>query len=217
MKTLKSQHALQTTTQTELAEIKKELKFQAGALSLMGGSMWALELLDIYVFKQALNVWGVMPGKISGLIGVLTMPFLHGGLGHLIANTFPLLFFSWLIMLRDNREWGAVTAISLLSSGIGVWMTGAAGSVHIGASGLVFGYFGYLLTIGLFQRKFLAVMLSLFVGVGYGGLLFGMFPMTVPAFVSWQAHLFGFLGGALGAFLINRKTRGGTRRLLESH
>jgi|AP45_3_1055517.scaffolds.fasta_scaffold64752_2 membrane associated rhomboid family serine protease len=213
--TLQDKQALQTTTKNEIAEIKKELKLQAGVLGGIGGTLWALELLDTFVLNQALNAWGVVPGKVSGLIGVLTMPFLHGGLFHLAANTFPLLFFSWLIMLRDNREWAAVTATSMVTSGVGTWLIGGANSVHVGASGLIFGYFGYLLTIGIFQRKFSSILLSLFIGLGYGGLVFGMFPVTVPAFVSWQAHLFGFIGGVISAWAINRRTQGGKRRLLE--
>ena len=207
--------ALTRTTRQELTEIKRDLVWQGKVLGGGIGGMWALELLDTFVLRQALNAWGLVPGKVSGLLGVLTMPFLHGGLIHLMANTVPLALFAWLIMLRDNWEWGAVTAITMLSAGLGTWLFGATGSMHIGASGLVFGYFGYLLLMGVFQRKILSILLSLGVGLTYGGLVFGMLPFTVPWFVSWQAHLFGFLGGGAAAWWVNRQTRGGSVRLLE--
>ena len=213
--TQRQKFELEVTTSNELTEIKKELGWQFKTLGLIGGSIWALELLDTFVLHQALNAYGIAPGKVGGLLGVLTAPFLHGGLVHLAANTVPLLLFSWLIMLRDNREWGLVTAISMLTTGLGTWLIGGANTVHLGASGLIFGYFGYMLSIGLFQRKFSAILLSLAIGLTYGGLVFGMFPSLVPAFVSWQGHLMGFLGGVFSAWLVNRQTQGGTRRLLE--
>lgn len=213
--TKRQQFELELSTSNEIAEIKKELGWQFKTLGLMGASLWGLELVDTYIFHQALNAYGIAPGKISGLIGIVTAPFLHGSLIHLAANTIPLMLFSWLIMLRDNREWGLVTAMSMLSTGIGTWLIGSAHSVHVGASGLIFGYFGYLLTIGLFQRRFSSILLSLFIFITYGGLIFGMFPSFVPFFVSWEGHLTGFLGGVLSAWLVNRQTKGGKRRLLE--
>ncbi len=206
---------LELSTSNELTEIKKELGWQFKTLGLWGAALWGLELVDTYVLHQALNAYGIAPGKISGLIGVLTAPFLHGSLYHLAANTVPLMLFSWLIMLRDNREWGLVTAMSMLTTGIGTWLIGSAHSVHIGASGLIFGYFGYMLTIGIFQRKFSSILMSLFIGVTYGSLIFGMIPGFVPFYVSWEGHLMGFLGGVLSAWMVNRSTKGGKRRLLE--
>lgn len=207
---------LQVTTGNELTEIKKELGWQFKTLGLIGATLWGLELVDTYFLGQALNAYGIAPGKATGLIGILTAPFLHGGLVHLAANTIPLLLFSWLIMLRDNREWGLVTAMSMLTTGLGTWLIGASNTVHVGASGLIFGYFGFLLTIGIFQRKFSSILLSLLIGLTYGGLVFGMFPAFVPGFVSWEGHLTGFLGGVLSAWMVNKNTQGGKRRLLAS-
>lgn len=204
-----------TTAKHEMTQIKRELVWQAKVVGGMGAGLWLLELIDTFALGQALNAYGVAPRALGGLIGVLTAPFLHGDLAHLASNTFPLMLFSWLIMMRDNREWGASTAIIMLTSGLGTWLIAASNSVHIGASGLVFGYFGYLLSMGIFERKLGSILLSLIIGLLYGGLAFGMIPFLVPGFISWQMHLFGFLGGVFAAWFINRRTRGGKRRLLE--
>lgn len=215
MKTLEQSVALERSSKHEMTEIKRELAWQAKVIGGMGAGLWLLELVDTFVLHQALNAYGVAPRSLGGLLGILTAPFLHGDLTHLASNTFPLLLFSWLIMMRDNREWGFSTAIVMLTSGLGTWLIGGANSVHIGASGLVFGYFGYLLSMGIFQRKLGAILLSLIIGVTYGGIAFGMVPFLVPGFISWQMHLFGFLGGVFAAWSVNRRTRGGQRRLLE--
>jgi membrane associated rhomboid family serine protease len=215
MKTLEQSVALERSSKHEMTEIKRELVWQGKVLGGLGAGLWALELVDTFVLHQALNAYGVAPGKLSGLLGILAAPFLHGDLTHLASNTFPLLLFSWLIMMRDNREWGFASAIIMLTSGLGTWLIGSANSVHIGASGMVFGYFGYLLSMGIFQRKLGAILLSLVIGVTYGGIAFGMVPFLVPGFISWQMHLFGFIGGVFAAWSVNRRTRGGQRRLLE--
>jgi membrane associated rhomboid family serine protease len=216
MRTIEEGFELERSAKTELTEIKKELVFQGKMIGGLGATLWGLELLDTFILNQALNAWGLVPGKLTGLIGILTAPFLHGDLAHLTSNTPPLLLFSWLIMMRDNREWAASTALIMLISGVGTWLVASPNSVHIGASGLVFGYFGYLLSMGIFQRKIGAILLSLGIGLSYGSLASGMIPFLVPSFISWQMHLFGFIGGVFAAWLINRRTRGGQRRLLET-
>lgn len=215
MRTVEKGFELEVNPKQEMTEIKRELAWQAKTIGGIGATLWALELVDTFVLNRALDAYGVAPGKLSGLIGILTAPFLHGGLSHLASNTFPLLMFSWLIMMRDNREWGVSTAIIMLTSGLGTWLIASGNSVHIGASGLVFGYFGYLLSMGIFERKLGSILLSLVIGILYGGLAFGMIPFLVPGFISWQMHLFGFLGGVFAAWTINRRTRSGKRRLLE--
>ncbi len=133
------------------------------------------------------------------------MPFLHGSFAHLAANTLPFVTFGWLIMLRETRDFFIVSALTILVSGFGVWLTGAPNSVHIGASGLIFGYFGFLLLRGYFERSFTSIAISLIVGFFYGGLIWGVLP-SQPG-VSWQAHFFGFVGGILAAQLLGRKKR----------
>jgi membrane associated rhomboid family serine protease len=130
------------------------------------------------------------------------MPLLHGNFAHLISNTVPFFALGWLILLNGIRQFFVVTAIVWLSSGVGVWLFGSPG-IHIGASGVVFGYLGFLLLRGLFERSFQALTLSLLVGFFYGGLIWGVLPGQ-PG-VSWEGHLFGLIGGVLAAKYLSRR------------
>lgn len=175
----------------------REVKAQATVLGGLVGSMWLLELLDAVVFQGGLDRYGIRPRSISGLWGILFAPFLHGGFAHLIANTVPLLVLGFFIMQRRKRDLAYVSAASAGVGGLGTWLVGAANSVHIGASILVFGYLGYLLSRGYFERKLWSIAGSVAVFLLYGGALFGVLPGT-PG-ISWEGHLFGLLGGVLAA------------------
>ena len=189
----------------ETKSITRELQSHAAILGGFVSLLWAIEILDVFVFRGALNAYGIRPRSIDGLEGILLMPFLHGSFAHLAANTLPFLTFGWLIMLQETSDFFIVSAVTVLVSGLGVWLTGAPNSVHIGASGLIFGYFGFLLLRGYFERSFTSIMISLIVGFFYGGLIWGVLP-SQPG-VSWQAHFFGFVGGVLAAQLLGRQKR----------
>jgi membrane associated rhomboid family serine protease len=105
-------------------------------------------------------------------------------------------------MLQKTSDFFIVTAITMVVSGLGVWLIGSPG-LHIGASGLVFGYLGFLLLRGYFQRNIPSILLSLIVGFLYGGAIWGVLP-TVPG-VSWEGHLFGFIGGIIAARLLSQR------------
>lgn len=187
----------------ETKTITRELQSHAAILGGFVSLLWAIEIVDVFVFRGALNSYGVRPRSIDGLEGILLMPFLHGSFAHLASNTLPFLTFGWLIMLRQTSDFFIVSAVTMLVSGLGVWLTGAPNSVHIGASGLIFGYFGFLLLRGLFERSFTSILISLTVGFFYGGLIWGVLP-SQPG-VSWQGHFFGFAGGVLAAQLLGRQ------------
>ena len=117
-----------------------------------------------------------------------------------MSNTVPLLVLGFFIMLRRKRDLAYVSVLSALVGGAGIWLIGASNSVHIGASILVFGYLGYLLSRGIFERRFWPIVGSVVVFFLYGGALFGVLPGQ--AGISWEGHLFGFLGGILSAKLM---------------
>ncbi|WP_460490590.1 rhomboid family intramembrane serine protease [Corynebacterium nasicanis] len=137
---------------------------------------------------------------MSSLWHILTSPLLHANMEHLLSNTLPGAIFSFLIGMSRARVWWEVTGIVVVLGGLGVWLLGGVGSNHIGASGLVYGWLGYLLVRGIFNRSLLQVLIGVILGVTYSGLIWGVLP-GVPG-VSWQAHLFGAVGGvAAGMFI----------------
>ena len=183
----------------------QEIQKQISILGSFVAIFWILEILDQFVFHHTLDGYGIRPHSLIGLRGILFAPFLHGGFGHLIANTVPLLILGWLVMIQETSDFWIVTLITMLVGGVGTWILGAPNSVHIGASSLIFGYLGFLLLRGYFQRNIASILLSLVVGFLYGGLIWGVLP-TQPG-ISWQGHLFGFLGGVLSAKLIAKEKR----------
>jgi membrane associated rhomboid family serine protease len=188
----------------ETKALARELKTQATVLGGLVSLMWVVQFVNLFFFRQALNIYGILPRNIIGLRGILFAPFLHGGLGHLIANTIPFFILGWFVMLQETSDFFVVTAITMLVSGLGVWLFGSAG-LHVGASGLIFGYLGFLLLRGYFERNFPSILLSIIVGVLYGGAIWGVLP-TQPG-ISWEGHLFGFIGGILAARLLARRKK----------
>lgn len=181
------------------------MKTQALVLGSIVGVFWLLEIIDWLFFHGALDNLGVWPRTAVGLWGILLGPILHAGFAHLMANTLPFLVLGWFVLLRRLQDFFIVTIIAGLVSGLGIWLTAPANTVHLGASGLIFGYFGFLLLRGYFERSLSSILWSILVLFLYGGMIWGVLPQQVG--VSWQSHLFGFLGGGLAAFwLSQRKT-----------
>ena len=179
---------------------RQEIKTQAIILATFVAIFWLLEILDQFVFRGSLDFFGIIPHQVIGLRGILFAPFLHGDFPHLIANTVPFLILGWLVMLQETSDFFIVTGLTMLVGGLGVWLFAAPGSIHIGASILIFGYLGFLLLRGYFQRNIPSILLSILVFLLYGGTIWGVLPSR-PG-ISWQGHLFGFLGGVLAAKLI---------------
>lgn len=168
------------------------------------GMLYALELVDTILVNR-LDGAGVRPREVDGLDGIVFAPMLHVGWAHLLANTVPLLVFGFLILLGGVTRWVAVTSVVWLVGGAGVWLTGPDGSVHLGASVLVFGWLVYLLLRGLFSRSAVQALTGLVLLFLYGGVLWGVLPGQ-PG-VSWQGHLFGAIGGACAACWLGRRDR----------
>jgi len=180
-------------------------------LLILGGFVlliWLVEIVDSLIFKGTLDQLGVQPRSLIGLRGVLLMPFLHGGVGHLLANTIPFLVLGALIMLGGVTSFFTVSAVIIVVSGLGVWLLGSADSVHLGASGLVFGFFGFLVTRAYFERSPGSILLAVIAIIFYGGIIWGILPLQTG--VSWLAHLFGFFGGVLAAYLVSKRRRPST-------
>lgn len=169
--------------------------------------LYLVEIADV-VLGHRLDGAGILPRDPDGLDGIVFAPLLHGGWAHLVANTAPLLLLGFLLLLSGLRRAVAVTLVVWVVGGVGTWLTGGDGSVHLGASGLVFGWLVYLLLRGLWSRSLGQILLGVALFVAYGGVLWGVLP-GAPG-ISWQGHLFGALGGALAARSLGRRDR--TRR-----
>lgn len=173
-----------------------------GSLLLL---MWLVEAVDTLLFRSGLDQFGVWPRHLSGLWGILFAPFLHANFAHLAANSIPFAFLGWLVLVRGLGDYVIVTVAVMVSSGLGTWLMGASDSIHIGASGIVFGYFGFLLLRAVYERSLMAMSSALIVIMLYGSFIWGVFPLMMG--VSWQMHLFGFVGGAfIARSLANRQT-----------
>jgi membrane associated rhomboid family serine protease len=182
-----------------MKEVVSEIKTQISILVTLVAMMWGIEILDTFVFQHGLDTFGILPRQPIGLRGILFAPFLHGSFAHLSANTLPFIVLGWLIMARNISDFTIVSIVCMVVGGLGTWLFGNHG-VHIGASGVIFGYLGFLLTRCYFDRRLSSGLIALFVGCTYGSVLWGILP-SLPS-ISWEGHLFGFLGGILAAKLV---------------
>ncbi len=175
------------------------------AMLVCTGFLYVIEAVDM-VSGGALDQYGgIESRRLDGLDGVVFAPLLHDGWAHLIANTVPLLVFGFLAMAGGVRQFLLVTATIWLLGGLGVWLLGPADAITVGASGVIFGWFVFLLARGFYARS--AAQLALAVGLFliWGGVLWGVLPGA--AGISWQGHLFGALAGLLTARLVGRADR----------
>lgn len=184
------------------SNVVTELKSHGIILGSFVAFLWLVHLVNAVVFHGSLTEMGVAPRSVSGLEGILFAPFLHGSFAHLLSNTLPLLVLGWFVMLRRKRDLLYVSALSAVVGGLGTWLIAPSNSVHVGASGMIFGYLGYLLTRGFMERRFWPVVGSLAVFALFGGALLGIFPGEVG--ISWQGHLFGLIGGIGAARVLTR-------------
>ncbi len=165
-------------------------------IGIMVAVMWGLEIVDVAAGHR-LDRLGIEPRDADGLVGVATAPFLHAGFGHLASNTVPFVALGLAIAFSGLIRLATVTVIVMAVGGLGTWLLAPEGTVHIGASGVVFGYAAYLIVRGIFNRSLgelaLAAVVVLFMG---GALVGGLVPRSG---VSWQGHLFGALGGLVAA------------------
>jgi membrane associated rhomboid family serine protease len=187
----------------EMNGVLQELKTQGIIIGSFVAIFWILEIVNQVVFGDRLDYFGIIPRNIIGLRGVIFAPFLHADFAHLIANTVPFIMLAWFVMLQDTKDFFIVTIITIVVGGLGVWLIAPANSVTVGASILIFGYLGFLLLRGIFQRNAPSILLSIAVFFLYGGLIWGVLPSS--PYISWQGHLFGFLGGVLAAKIIAGK------------
>jgi membrane associated rhomboid family serine protease len=181
-----------------MREIISSFKMSIGVLA----AIWIVYFASL-ILPFDLQSMGIRPWRINGLFGIFLAPFIHANIGHLIANSLAL--FTLLIIAFSHNQSLAFRAVIVIIAlgGMGTWIFGGSNSVHIGASGVIFGLIGYLLFIGYYQRDLKSIFISVFIFFTYGAtLIFAL----IPAFgVSWSSHFFGFIGGICAAEILKRK------------
>ena len=162
------------------------------------GVILVVEVVNNLV-DHSLNAYGIVPRTSMGLAGVPLSPFLHGSYLHVQSNAVGLLALGTLAVIRSGSRFPWVCLIIILLGGLGVWAVGRS-ATHVGASGLVFGFFGYLLVKGFLDRSILSILVAVVVAGVFGWvILSGILPAN--AYVSWEGHLCGLAAGVLAAIM----------------
>lgn len=182
-----------------MAELKlrRNIEIALAAVALL----WVIFLTDWFL-PADFRLYGLRPRRVDSLPGILFFPFLHANVQHLAGNSGVLLVLL-AVSLSLNRIWTLeALVIIILGGGAGVWVFGKPNTVHIGASGVIFGLIGFLVFIGLFQRRWKTLAVSLLVAALYGGVLLTLFLYT-PG-ISWSGHFWGFAAGVFAAWLMRK-------------
>lgn len=169
-------------------------------LIVLLAAIWGVEAVN-QILGHGLASWGILPRNLSGLIGIPLAPFIHANLLHAVSNTVPLIVLGGLTLTAGRGRFWEATILIVLLSGALVWVF-ARGAYHIGASGLVFGYFGILLARAVFERSIVSFAIAALTIALYGGLIWGVLPSR--SYISFEAHLFGLIAGIAVAWLERR-------------
>ena len=179
-----------------------------GGLLVVGGFavvLFVIEIVNMLTLHSLNRTFGLRPRSLDGLLDIFTFPLLPASLNHLLSNALPLIIFGFLVFLSGLRVFLTALASSWLGSGLAVWLIGDGG-VTVGASGLVFGLFAFLLVRGFFNHSWRQILLAVVLFMVYGSILLGVLPF-VAGYVSWQAHLGGAVGGVAAALLMRPRHR----------
>lgn len=167
-------------------------------------AIWGIQGVNL-ITNYTLNNWlGLRPRSFVGLDGILFMPLLHGSIGHAAANTVPLVVLGGLLAITAHGAIWPVSGLIVVLGGAGVWLFGSAG-IHVGASGLIFGWFGFLVARGLIDSRPIPLLVAVGVALVYGTMVWGVLPGQ-PG-VSWEGHLFGAIAGIVAAFALHNVAR----------
>ncbi|WP_205647218.1 rhomboid family intramembrane serine protease [Actinobaculum sp. 313] len=177
------------------------LRQAATTMGVILAVLWAVELIDTLTGHR-LDYFGIHPRSLAGLLEIFTSPFLHYSWWHLLGNSVPLFVLGFIILLSGQRVFADATLVSVVCSGLFVWLVSPSRSVTLGASGVVFGYLVYILVRGFYTRRISHLLIALAVAAIYGGMLLGLLPLRIG--ISWQAHVGGALGGVAAAALTHR-------------
>jgi membrane associated rhomboid family serine protease len=188
-----------------LGKAIRALIFVTGFLGLL----WLIQLIN-WADSYHLDRFGILPHHVSHLGDIFSAPLIHFSWQHLEGNSLPLLILGFLAAYRGLTRFVALTLIVAVTSGLAVWFFQSSTELTVGASGLIFGYFGYVLVRGLFDRNLVDVIVGVLAGIAYAGILAVAIPGT-PG-ISWIGHAGGLAGGVLAGWVL-RSRRPAARRV----
>ena len=162
-----------------------------------------IELLDQATGGQLDLLFGIRPRAIAGIDGIILAPLVHADFNHLVANAAPMVLLGTFVLAAGTRRFLLATLLIAVVSGLGVWFTTPSNYLVVGASGVIFGWLGLLLVRGIVEHSLWNLGVTLVVGLLYGWQVFALLPSERQ--VSWQGHLFGFIGGAVAAILFRER------------
>jgi membrane associated rhomboid family serine protease len=160
--------------------------------------LWVINILNWMIGSRLNKTFGLYSRRLDGLLGIIFSPFLHQNFNHLFFNSIPLFILGLVILSRGLNLFISVSILTILVGGFGVWLFGRR-AIHIGASGVVTGYFGFILTTACLYPNFTTLLLAMIVVYYFGSIFLGIFPQEDK--VSWESHFFGFLSGILSAYI----------------
>ncbi|MEZ0075409.1 rhomboid family intramembrane serine protease [Planotetraspora sp. GP83] len=182
------------TAEIMIAEARKAFWVMVGFLGLI----WVVQIVN-WAGDYGLSYhYGIRAWDVDRLPGIVSAPLLHWSWAHIEGNSGPLFIFGFLAAYRGVRKFLGVTGLIALASGLGSWFTADSSAIGAGASGLVFGYFGYVLVRGAFDRHLIDIVIGLVMGLCFAYQFAGLLPAEG---IGWQAHAFGFVGGIVGGYL----------------
>ncbi len=177
-----------------MPEIAKKLQ----PVLIVVALIWVVEVVNLILGHRLVSL-GIMPRSLVGLIGIPLAPMIHGGIWHAVSNTVPLLILGAFTLAGGKRMFWETTVMVTLIGGVLVWLF-ARNAYHVGASGLVFGYFGAIMARAVIERSIIAIAVAMATVMAYGGLLWGVLPLR-SYYVSFESHLFGLIAGVLVVWL----------------
>lgn len=173
---------------------KHELPFMVYILAIV----WFVNIIN-WLLKGRLNIFGIYPRTLWGLIGIIFSPILHANFNHLFFNSIPFFVLGMFLLALGKDMFVSVSIFIILFQGISVWLFGRK-SIHIGASGLISGYFGFLLGLSYFHPTVVSVILAFVLLYYFGTIILGILPTSER--VSWESHLSGMMVGITLIYLL---------------
>ena len=190
-----SEGPVRSEAELMIAEAKKALFVMVGLLALL----WLVQIVNAVEGYDLSREFGIEARDPASLPEIFSAPFMHQSWGHIEGNSGPLFVFGFLAAYRGVKKWLGVSVLIIVASGLGVWFVSPSNSITVGASGLVFGYFGYIIVRGLFDRHLIDIVIGLVMALCFAYQFMSLLPTDER--VSWQGHLFGFVGGIVGGWI----------------